>query len=110
MDKLSHEEFAEMETAAEAERRHDELVSVLRQIAAASDLSGVEKTLATSVTALATTNGKGAAQNLDLTAISKAITESVKTLKPDSGRVVFEVIRDGDGLIKQVIKITEEKK
>ncbi len=108
MDKVSDEEFAELEMEVDADRRHEELVTVLEKIVTAPNFTGIEKCLDRQSAVLASLEKK------DFSEISKAIAETaniLKTLyKPEPARVVFEVVRDQNGFITQVIKTTQEKK
>jgi len=94
------------------DERHSEIVSVLNQAVVRSDVTDIGKLLARQSIALeriaqltAAHDFRGAVKEM-----SKNIEDLKKALVCKPKKDVYTVVRDSDGLIKEVIRTTNEQK
>jgi len=111
MEVITDEEFDQLEK----ERRHLEFISVLKQSAASRDLSLIEPVLKKLLGVLTDLAAKTSAvpprpDNKQIELLSAQVGELKNILKCVTRDAVFTVIRDKDGLIKEVIRTNEKVK
>ncbi|MBA2621427.1 MAG: hypothetical protein H0U87_09525 [Acidobacteria bacterium] len=107
-ERISDEEFSRLESEA----RHDEVLSLLSKMERSTEADKqIESLLKEQVRLLETLAKKDF--SVDTEGVASVMGDNLKQLKRalecrDPKRETFEVVRDKDGLIKQVIRIKND--